>query len=83
MTCCQPSALPEYDRLALAMFGLTADSAGLVKWCGVRWIGVPYPLRLAAIVRGMVYAREWLPVRKALRKFAGCGCIWRLKRLFQ
>ena len=80
--CCSVVTLAEYDRLALAMFGVKPEPSGIVRWCGVRWIGVPFPLRLAAIARAMIHAREWLPVRKAMRKFAGCGCIERLKRLF-
>jgi len=54
--------------------GSHPNEAGVVVWCGVRWIGVPMPVRL------------WLwvvsPKHPKPSAFGGCGCILFLKRLF-
>lgn len=46
--------------------GLHPGKDGVVTWLGIRWFGVPYPIRL------------WLRW-KTTGKFPGCGCIARLK----
>ena len=80
MSCCG-GPLKEIDRAALAVCGLTADSAGLVVWLGMKWRGVPYPLRLWLLARLAWTDKE--PRRfRALREFSQCGCIDRIKRLF-
>jgi hypothetical protein len=62
--------------------GRHADAHGRVVWCGIRWIGVPYPLRLA-----MRYKLGRLIVgcgnRVDTRKLAGCGCIERFKQAWE
>jgi len=50
--------------------GRHPDAGGRVKWLGVLWRGVPFPLRLALQVR-------W-PRRNPWR-LPGCGCLDRLK----
>jgi hypothetical protein len=45
-------------------------SGGLIRWLGVKWRGVPMPIRW--IMRA-VY-------RIPLRKWVGCGCLDRVKR---
>lgn len=46
-------------------------SDGKLRWLGVKWRGIPYPVRL------------WLRVRHgtATGKWPGCGCIDRLKTI--
>lgn len=50
------------------------DPAGVVKWAGIRWLGVPYPLRLWA----------WLmhPKHPRPSSIRQCGCIKPLKELW-
>ena len=40
---------------------------GLVTWCGIRWYGVPWPVRL--------WARVTARTRPRLDSWRGCGCI--------
>ena len=42
----------------------------LVRWAGVIWYGIPWPLRLRL-------ARRWWPL--TVRQLPGCGCIAALK----
>ena len=46
-----------------------ADRRGVVRWLGVDWYGVPYPLRVVA----------WILWRIRPRDLPGCGCVVALK----
>lgn len=49
------------------------DANGWIRWCGIRWIGLPLPVRL------------WLSLRfwdALYMDTPGCGCILWLKRLW-
>lgn len=48
-----------------------ADRRGVVRWLGVEWYGVPYPLRIVLRIL-------W---RIPPRRLPGCGCIKPLKDL--
>lgn len=48
--------------------GRHSDEDGTVEWFGLRWYGVPIPIRAYLRVRG------WLS-----RPLAGCGCVKVLK----
>jgi hypothetical protein len=54
--------------------GKHPDPTGVTTWLGVRWYGVPYPIRL------------WLwathPNHRKPSWFGGCGCVVRLKQLW-
>lgn len=47
--------------------GKFGESAGVVKWLGLEWYGVPYPIRLAL----------WIchPKHPKPSGFTGCGCL--------
>ena len=51
--------------------GRHPDREGIVRWLGVRWYGVPMPIR----VRLMIFARQ----HRSPRYYDGCGCVVRLK----
>ena len=55
----------------LCPIGHHPGSDGKLKWLGVKWRGIPYPVRL------------WLRVRHgtATGKWPGCGCVDRLKTI--
>lgn len=46
------------------------DANGLIRWLGIRWIGVPRPLR---------WLLSWRGLRRA---HYGCGCIFFIRRVF-
>lgn len=48
------------------------DAAGVVTWMGVRWIGVPWPIRLWLVATAGVERPE---------DFSGCGCLVAAKGL--
>lgn len=48
------------------------DADGIVRWLGVRWYGVPMPLRALA---WLLHARGTRPLREYVRTYAGCGCV--------
>ena len=48
------------------------DAAGVVTWLGVRWIGVPWPIRLWLVATAGVERPE---------DFSGCGCLVAAKGL--
>lgn len=48
-------------------------SGGLIRWLGVKWRGVPMPIRW---VMRAVY-------RVPLRKWVGCGCLDGVKRVYE
>jgi len=52
--------------------GVHPDPDGIVRWFGLRWYGVPYPVRLAMVYDGQIKRAKDLP---------GCGCIVALKQL--
>jgi len=52
--------------------GRHPDADGVIRWAGVRWQGVPMPLR--------VVLRLWHPRHPRLRRWDGCGCVVILKR---
>lgn len=52
--------------------GRHPDAEGIVRWAGIRWFGVPMPLR--------VKLRLWHPRHPRLRRWDGCGCVVILKR---
>lgn len=43
------------------------DGSGVVRWLGVRWYGLPYPLRL------MLWAFH--PKHPRPSSYSGCGCL--------
>jgi hypothetical protein len=47
--------------------------AGIVRWLGVRWRGVPYPIRLYLWVRHGTHPAKW----------PGCGCLHVPKSLYE
>lgn len=51
--------------------GRFPDADGVVRWSGVRWYGVPAPIRW--------WLRWRNPVHPKPSSFPGCGCIKRLK----
>ena len=51
--------------------GRFPDEAGLMRWLGCRWYGVPYPVRVWLWLRHPRHPRP--------SSFAGCGCLVRLK----
>lgn len=56
---------------AMALSGFPRTPAGgIVRWAGVDWYGVPYPLRLLLWKRGKITHPSRLP---------GCGCIRSVK----
>jgi hypothetical protein len=50
--------------------GWHADERGMVRWLGIRWRGVPYPLRVRLRRWGVEFKRGPLPE---------CGCMDRVK----
>lgn len=56
----------------------TVYADGFVRWLGVRWNGLPWPLRIALWAcyrkRGWTWAK--------VRALPGCGCIARLKAIW-
>lgn len=74
--------LGDRDRKVVAYYGL-AHRCGVVRWIGVDWYGVPFPLRLIAVwaMHGNLRRRGLASRgrRAMLRLFAGCGCVKRLK----
>lgn len=56
-------------RAAACPVGRHPDAAGDVRWFGVRWHGVPEPLRWRLV---------WMLGREP-RGLVGCGCVARLK----
>ena len=48
------------------------DKAGIVKWMGVKWMGVPMPIRLWLVLLGKVERPD---------DFTGCGCLVAAKGL--
>jgi len=52
--------------------GRHPDRDGVIVWAGVRWIGLPMPLRILL---------RWAhPKRPGVKSWAGCGCVLVLKR---
>lgn len=55
--------------------GCKAPAVPVYRWAGVRWYGLPMPLRVAGwlvyLYRG--WTREGLPTFAA--RFPGCGCV--------
>lgn len=47
---------------------------GTIRWLGVRWHGVPYPLRLVVWARARTHPRP--------SSFGGCGCVVELKSVW-
>ena len=90
---CQQKCVSKAGAVTIAacvMLGLAPpDADGLVTWLGVRWRGVPRPLRRTLIrreaekacARGRCVTRE--KKRAALAKFDGCGCIDALKTAWE
>ncbi len=63
-----------HDRLRLKPCPIGRhEQGGVVRWAGVRWYGLPYPIRLWL----------WLfhPSHPRPKKWPQCGCIKRLKDL--
>lgn len=56
-------------RLAACPVGRHPDEAGLVRWAGARWLGVPEPLRWVLLAQ----------LGRDARGLVGCGCLARLK----
>lgn len=55
--------------------GIWPEAGGVVRWCGVRWHGVPWPLRWRLVRRGVM-------PRAGMALLPGCGCIVPLKSLW-
>lgn len=53
------------------------DADGSVRWLGVRWYGLPYPLRVFLWIK---YRDRW--AWRHVRQLPGCGCIARLKDIW-
>ncbi len=59
--------------------GKGPDEAGIVRWMGIRWRGVPWPV--AAMLADDVMCGWFGHARPALRSdMPGCGCVEVLKR---
>ena len=56
-------------REARCPLGMFPDRRGRVRWLGIRWRGVPMPLRV------LVYMS-----RPGTRRLWGCGCVDAIKR---
>ena len=54
--------------------GRHPDAEGIIPWMGVRWFGVPMPVRVLAVAIGK--ARGGI---SSVREVAGCGCVVVLK----
>jgi len=63
----------EHARQGKCERGRFPTKAGRVRWFGLDWIGVPYPIRL------YLRARRGADVSK----FPGCGCVRRLKTVWR
>ena len=50
------------------------DAEGIVNWLGIRWYGVPWPVR--------VWTRFTHRSKPRLNSWRGCGCIKRAKDLY-
>lgn len=59
--------------------GSFPDTLGACHWLGVRWMGVPAPIRWAASTRLGRLAMGSIP---KLPPFSGCGCIVSLRKLW-
>lgn len=53
--------------------GKQADGRGWVRWLGLAWVGVPWPVRAWRAAKSR--NRGWLLL-------PGCGCVVALKRVF-
>lgn len=51
------------------------DAAGRVRWGGVWWYGVPWPVRVALWAWGWMMAREDAVTWRQMRMLPGCGCV--------
>lgn len=70
----------ELDAYACAHFGISPDPSGLVHWAGVKWRGVPFPLRVWFVLR--IAARgHSIDSVESLGKFTNCGCLDAMKSL--
>lgn len=76
-----PMSLPPTRRIALRWFGwawprrISGGSrcgGGWYRWCGIRWIGRPMPLRW------FIWARD-IAACAHYTRFRGCGCTVRGK----
>lgn len=74
--------LGERDFSAMRYHGLW-HKGGVVRWLGINWYGVPFPLRVLMVVRMRAnLRRRGIAARSAramLGLYAGCGCIVILK----
>lgn len=58
--------------------GWHPDKDGIVRWLGVRWYGVPFPIRAYLYARlGQGSPEEYIGA------FAGCGCVVALKDWYE
>lgn len=65
--------------------GRHPDPAGLVRWAGFGWHGVPYPLRLwlwGVTALDYFRGRRIAPPRKP-GEYQGCGCLAKAKAAVQ
>lgn len=60
---------------AIAPRWCTVYADGFVRWLWMRWIGLPWPLRIALWWRHRDRGWTWAKVRA----LPGCGCIARVK----
>lgn len=58
------------------------DADGIIRWMGLRWFGVPYPIRLWGRT-GMYTETTGLASKTDWRKLEGCGCLVVAKRLWR
>lgn len=83
MSCgCTKPRFGKLDGYAFAHFELVPNADGLVRWAGILWRGLPFPLRVWFILRAAARGHQ-VDAVASLEAFTGCGCIDRLKRLLE
>ena len=53
-----------------------------IHWLGMDWLGLPMPVRVGVWVWAAFAGRTDDTLEAFVGRFAGCGCIAALKRLF-
>lgn len=63
-------------KTGMCPLGNFPDQNGVVTWLGVRWMGIPAPVRWAS---NTWLGRKAFGFRKPLPKLPGCGCLADIK----
>ncbi len=61
--------------------GKHPDDVGRVRWLGIRWHGIPAPIRWYGLA-GLYAKTLGIGARVKWRDLPGCGCVVRLKDLW-